>query len=264
MGCRTFRTMSGPLEEYVAGCVRQSLGDRSVDPKDVGYLVLTTTDVALGSLPPDFARHVLDAAGLINCVPVVLSLQQCCSSVSALAYAWDRFRDPRVNHVVLASFEFTLVDTHRIRSFAFFGDAVTSCLLSRDPGPGLRLVSSTVEVDYSGLTGDDSFASRQRVARAALAKVVRESGTPLEAVAKVFPTNLYQPLTVFNATVLGIDRSKLHFIDALANYAHCGNCDWMVNLVDYRDAAGARFGETYLSWRRLLASSPADYLRSTE
>jgi len=68
----------------------------------------------------------------------------------------------------------------------------------------------------------------------------------------VFPTNLFVPLTSFNTAVVGVRKTKLHFTETLRRFGHCGNCDWMLNLMNYRDAVGLRRGEQYL----LQASAP--------
>jgi 3-oxoacyl-[acyl-carrier-protein] synthase-3 len=102
-------------------------------------------------------------------------------------------------------------------------------------------------VDQDGLRGRDSFASRKKVADRALSSVLHASGRQLEQITKVFAANLHKPLTVFNASSVGLRVDKLHFADTLAAYGHCGNADWMINLVDFHDRFGIRPGETYLA-----------------
>jgi 3-oxoacyl-[acyl-carrier-protein] synthase-3 len=247
MGCGTFRKMTGPVEGYVVDCVKRVLGDQGVPAEDVDHVVFATSDACLGRLGRDFAVGVLAALGMTGGVPVVLSFQQCCSSLGALRYGWELFADEDVRNVVLVSLDFTPDDPDRVRSFALFGDAVAGCLISRTGEGRLRLVSSALGVDYSGLVGRDSFVSRQKVAQASFAKVFGESGEPLESVTKVFPTNLYQPLTLFNAMAAGVPKSQLHFAEPMYAYGHCGNSDWMINLVDYADRNGLRQGELYLA-----------------
>ncbi|MFF9768227.1 hypothetical protein ACF1GT_16705 [Streptomyces sp. NPDC014636] len=247
MGCGTFRTMSGPVEKYIIESVRQTLDGQAVRPDDVTHLVLATSDARLGSLAPDCAVTVLDALGMTQCVPVVLSFQQCCSSLAALRHGWELFSDEDVRNVVVVSLDFTPDDSDRVRSFALFSDAVASCLITRDTGGPLRLASAAVKVDHCGLMGRDSFMSRQKVAQAAFTKVFQESGERLDDVTRVFPTNLFQPVTLFNASIAGVHREKLHFADTLRAYGHCGNSDWMINLVDYADKVGIRTGEKYLA-----------------
>jgi 3-oxoacyl-[acyl-carrier-protein] synthase III len=252
MGCDRYWKMSGPLERYVVACVRQTLAYHATPPTSVDQVVFATTDACLALLGDDFAVNVLAELGMDSCVPAVMSLQQCCGSVTALRYGWDQFADDDVSNVVLVSFGYTPADSDRIRSFAFFGDAVASCLISRTYPGTLRLTSSAINVDYLGLVGQDSFVSRQAVARRSLEKVLRAPGVALDDVTKVFPTNLYRPLTLFSAAAAGVDPGALHFVDTLAAYAHCGNSDWMINLIDYDRTVGVRTGENYL----VQASAP--------
>jgi 3-oxoacyl-[acyl-carrier-protein] synthase III len=247
MGCGSFTRMSGPVEAYVVDCVKRALADHATPAADVDHLVVATTDACLGLLGRDFTTTVLGSVGMVNCMPVVLSGQQCCGSVTALRYGWERFADPDVHNVVLVSLDFTPDDRDRIRSFALFGDAVTSCVLSRGAGNELRLLSAAINLDYSGLSGRDSFVSRQQVAQASFSAVLGDGGRSIGDIAKVFPTNLFKPLTVFGAAAVGVRQSALHFAETLSTYGHCGNCDWMINLADYRNTTGLRPGELYLA-----------------
>jgi 3-oxoacyl-[acyl-carrier-protein] synthase III len=247
MGCTTFRKMSGAVETYVVDAVRRSLRAADVSPADVDHIVLATSDPTVALLPPDFAVDVLGAVGLVDCVPHLLSLQRCCSSISALRHGWHLFADPDVSHVVVVALDFTPDDRERLRTYAVFGDAATSCVLSRrDPGL-VRLLSSAVYVDDEGLRGRDTFVSRQTVADRTLSSVLRASGRRLEQITKVFPANLHQPLTLFNATAAGLRLETLHYIDTLAANGHCGNCDWMINLSDYHEKVGIVPGGIYLA-----------------
>lgn len=247
MGCDRYWAMSGPLERYVVDCVRQTLARHATPAEAVDQVVFATTDACLRLLDEDFAARVLTALGLDEALPVVIALQQCCASLTALRYGWDQFADADVNNVVVVSFGYTPQDADRVRSFAFFGDAVASCLIGREAPGSLRLLSSAIGVDRLGLVGQDSFLSRQAVARRAYEKAFDGSGHSLDDVAKVFPTNLYRPLAMFNAMAVGVDPGALHFTDTLAAYAHCGNSDWMVNLMDYETTAGIQPGAVYVA-----------------
>jgi 3-oxoacyl-[acyl-carrier-protein] synthase III len=247
MGCTTFRKMSAPAEAYVIDAVRQSLQAAEVPPEAIDHIVFATSDPTVALLPADFAIGVLGAVGLVDCVPHFLSFQRCCSSLTALRHGRALFSDPDVTHVLVVALDFTPDDRERIRSYAVFGDAAVSCLLTRrDPGL-VRLVASAIHVDDDGLHGRDSFASRKRAADRALASVLGASGRQLEQVTKVFAANLHAPLTLFNATAAGLAPETLHFADTLSAYGHCGNCDWMINLVDYHDSVGIVRGQTYLA-----------------
>ncbi|BCB89215.1 hypothetical protein [Phytohabitans suffuscus] len=247
MGCATFRKMSGQAEEYVVDAIRRTLLGAVVSPQDIDHIVFATSDPTLALLSHDFAVRVLDAVGLVGCVPHVLSYQRCCSSLTALRYGRQLFSDPYVANVVVVGLDFTPDDRDRVRTYAVFGDAAASCLLTRrDPGR-VRLVSSAIQVDVDGLRGRDSIMSRKKVADSALSSVLHASGRQLEQITKVFAANLHQPLTLFNAAAAGFQPDKLHFADTLSAYGHCGNCDWMINLVDYHERFGILPGELYLA-----------------
>lgn len=247
MGCKTYRKMSGPVEDYVVDATRRTLQDAGATAADIDHLVFTTSDPALALLPSDFAAGVLLALELDNCVPHVVSYQRCCSSLTALQHGRRLFADPDVTHVLVVALDFVPRDRDRVQSYAMFGDAAVSCLLTRhDPGL-VRLISSAVKVDPDGLRGRDSFISRKNVADRTLAAALRAGDRQQGQITKVFAANLHKPLTLFNATSLGLLPDTLHFTDTLAAYGHCGNADWMINLVDYHERVGIRSGETYLA-----------------
>jgi 3-oxoacyl-[acyl-carrier-protein] synthase-3 len=245
MGCGTFRRISGPVGPYVIEAVQRTLQDAAVPAAEVDHVVFATSDPTLALLSPDLAVDVLEAVGAVGAVPHLLSMQRCCSSLTALQHAGNLFADPDVTDVVVVGLDFTPDDRDRVQSYALFGDAVAGCLLSRR-SPGLvRLLASAVRVDPDGLRGQDSFGSRKKVADRALAAVL--GGRPLSGVTAVFAANLYKPLASFNAAASGVKAAQMHFVDALAAYGHCGNADWMINLVDHHERTGIRPGETYLA-----------------
>ncbi|MEU8511573.1 hypothetical protein AB0C76_08310 [Kitasatospora sp. NPDC048722] len=247
MGCTTYRKMSGPVQDYVVDAVRRTLRDSGAGAADIDHLVIATSDPALALLPSDFAERVLIALGLDDCVPHLMSYQRCCSSLTALRHSRDLFADPDVTHVVMVALDFVPVDRDRILPYAVFGDAAVSCMLTRND-PGLvRMSGSAIKVDPEGLRGRDTFASRKTVADRALAAVLRDGGRELGQVTKVFAANLHKPLTMFNASAVGLSPDRLHFAETLSAYGHCGNADWMINLVDYHDRVGIRSGQTYLA-----------------
>lgn len=247
MGCRSYRKMSGPVAEYVVDAVRRTLQGADASAAEIDHIVVATSDPTLALLPPDFAEDVLLALDLVDCVPHIVSFQRCCSSLTALRFARQLFSDPDVTHVVVVALDFVPEDRDRVRSYAMFGDAAASCLLTRH-SPGLvRLVSSAVHVDPDGLRGHDSFMSRKNVADRTLSAVLHTAGRELGQISRVFAANLHTPLMSFNASAVGLRPDTVHFADTLAAYGHCGNGDWMINLADYHDRFGIRPGETYLA-----------------
>jgi 3-oxoacyl-[acyl-carrier-protein] synthase-3 len=245
MGCRTFWQMTGPAASYLIRTIATTLCASGVDPRDVDHLVLSTMDKNLRHLDENFARNVLGELGLVNCIPVFVSMQQCVSSLAALDHARRLFADASVNHVIVAALDFVIDDRERLLPFALFGDAAASCLVSRNDA--LRLLSCGGNVDFAGLQGRDNFDSRKRVVAATFQAALQAADTRLSEVEKIYTTNLFQPIALFNAGICGIRRSQL-CIDTLGTRAHCGNCDWMINLIHHRDSdkGGLLAGRKYL------------------
>ncbi|NUT02809.1 MAG: hypothetical protein HOV76_04970 [Hamadaea sp.] len=249
MGTGTYRKMTGPLVPYIVDCVAKVLSTHGVRAGEVDRLVLATSDAVLGLLGRDVAVEVMRAAGLTACVPAIVSLQQCCSSLEALRYAWglagaEAGADAR--NVVLVALDFTPDDRDRVKSFALFGDAVAGCLISRDHG-GLTLAGTGLAADFAGMVGQDTIASRQAVARAALDQAFRQAGRAPGDVTKIFTSSLFAPIVSFNAMAAGQARELLHFQGPMTRYGHCGNADWLINLMDHTDKSGPERGALYLA-----------------
>lgn len=245
MGTGTYRKMTGPLVPYLVDCVAKVLSAHGVRAAEVDRLVLATSDAVLGLLGRDVAVEVMRAAGLTACVPAIVSLQQCCSSLEALRYGWGLLGADARN-VVLVALDFTPDDRDRVKSFALFGDAVAGCLISRDHGD-LTLAGTGLAADFSGMIGQDTFASRQAVARAALDQAFRQAGRVPGDVTKIFTSSLFAPIVSFNAMAAGQARELLHFQGPMTRYGHCGNADWLINLMDYTDKSGPERGALYLA-----------------
>ena len=243
MGCKTFRQMTQPVESYVVKCIRTTIAASGVPADQVDHIIFSTMDKNLPYLDADFARNMLSETGLTNCIPVFLSMQQCVSSLGAVDHAQRLFADPDVKHVLLCAFDYVPDDQKRIQSFALFGDAVTSCMMRREGGLTLR--SHAVGIDFAGLMGKDNFESRKHVVLTTMKRILEESDTKIEDVERCFSTNFFKPVAWFNASVAGIHRSKL-YLDTLPTRAHCGNCDWMINLVQFQNEAGMTLGKRYL------------------
>jgi 3-oxoacyl-[acyl-carrier-protein] synthase III len=247
MGNATIRKMSAPPADYVIETVGMTLQHAGVSAGDIDHIVFATSEPALAALPEEFAAEVLTALGLVSCVPHLVSFQRCCSSLTALRYARQVLSDPGMTHALLVTLDFTPLDRDRVRPYAIFGDAAASCLLTKgDPGL-IRLITSEVQVDLGGMRGRDTFESRKKLADRTLSAVFGASGRQLEQVSKVFAANLHKPLTLFNAASVGLLPDTVHFTDTLSAYGHCGNSDWLINLIDYHQRFGIRAGETYLA-----------------
>ncbi|WP_043661140.1 hypothetical protein [Nocardia thailandica] len=250
MGALTLRTMSRPVLDYIIPCIRATADSAGIEPGAVDHVVFATSDSQLTDLPHHFARTVLGESGMSTAVPALLGLQQCCTSIAALDYAHRLVTEGTSTTTMVVTFDYTTEDADRVQPFAVFGDAVATCLVSSASPGGFVLTSTAIGTDAAGLRGEDSFGSRRRVAARVLDRVL--DGRDVEA---IFPTNLYAPMVLFNAVSAGLDRSRLHFAQTLRNYGHCGNCDWMINLVDYAGGHPFQQGSNYL----IQSSAPGFY-----
>lgn len=246
LGCGTFTQITGRLEDAVKTCVKRTLDLATVDPATVSHILFATSDNHLFHVHDNFAREILVDLALDRAIPAILSLQQCVSSLTALDYAHRLFADTDVEHVIVVGFDLVSKEADRIQSFALFGDAVSSCLVSRGIKGGFALEAYRLGIDRDGLQGHDSFETRKQVANTALSAALAQAGTTVGALHACFSTNFFKPIALFNASICGVPSSKLA-ISTLSRRAHCGNCDWMMNLVDYQQNSGLVQGGKYLA-----------------
>lgn len=249
MGCKTFWQMTRPIESYVVRCVQDTIAASGVAPADVDHVVFSTMDKHLRHLGQDFARDVLAETGLVHCMPVLLSMQQCAGSLAAVDHARRLLEGGGARRVIVVAFDFVPDDAQRVQPFALFGDAVASFMMTRadDAAPGgLGLLAYAADVDFAGLIGKDNFATRKQLVVATMRRALDESGVRLEAVDRCFTTNFFKPVALFNAGVCGVHRTQLA-IDTLSTRAHCGNCDWILNLVHHQQQHGFKPDTPYLA-----------------
>lgn len=232
MGCNTFWKMTQPLQQYIYQAVKATLSKCALAPEAIDRVIFATSDDNLRWFSRDTVGEVLTALGLSNCTPMVVSLQQCASSLTALDTGKSLLTQGQAKNVLVVNFDFAVDDSRRITSFALFGDAVISYLLSTDPISSLTVGHSVIGVDYAGFSGKDDFASRVAVSKKVYDNIFAHYGSLADDIERFFSTNTYRPVATMSASLSGIHRSKLD-IDTLKDRAHCGICDWAINLENY-------------------------------
>lgn len=244
MGCESFTKITRPVEEAVCECIMKTIDSSGISPESVDRIILSLIDRNLKFLDSNFIKKILEPAGLVNCVPILFSMQQCVSSVSAIDYGVKLLDDKKNNNVIVVAFDTVNEESDRIRSFALFGDAVTSCLISRG-GDGLSFLSYNIGLDFDGVMGTDNFESRKKMFSETSESVFNEDLGSIEDVTACFSTNLYRPIAQFNTSVSGLKSNQL-YIETLKEFGHCGNCDWMMNLEHYEKNVGFESGQKFM------------------
>jgi len=247
MGCRTYRPIDD-VECAIVDAVRQAIDRSGLERGDIDGVVVATSDDAVDVAKHAFARRVLEQTGMTEAIPTVLSMQQCCSSMSAVRYARWLCAGGAARHVVVVAFDAARDDNLRLREYAFFGDCVVACVVSRD-WPGEYMIGGPeIRMSFDGVKGEDTFASRASLSRRVFDDALDAAGVAHADVVRVFPTNLYRPLVMANAAAIGLPTSAFHFESTLSTHAHCGNCDWLLNLDNYSRTVGLGDGDVYVGY----------------
>ncbi len=246
LGCNQFYEMTRDITTYVQECIGQCLSRAKLKAQDVGALVLSTTDGTLPDLDQDSIKQILIPLGLNECRPALVSMQQCASSMAALNYANALLCDEAIENVLLCAFDFVKIEEDRVKSFALFGDAVSCCIVKRSASMEYRPIAYASGVDISGLDGKDDFVSRKQVSGKVINQILAEGNVLKPKIKRVFSTNLYLPIAMFNASITGFKSEQLYF-ETLSEVAHCGNCDWMINLCDYNSKTQPDPGDYFIA-----------------
>lgn len=227
MGCEFYCKMAQPLEEYIKRSASRTLETARISADAIDTVIFSTSDVNLKSFGKTTASKLLLELGLSAACPIMLSLQQCASSLVALEYGRQLLISGCAQNILFIFYDFVEEDCQRITPFALFGDAVVSFVLNKEPSSGVLIGRHSLALDPRGLHGEDDFSTRNAAVLRAYSKLL--PGDELNQVDYFLATNLYRPLATMGAAMSGVNRAKL-YIETLPSAAHCGICDWAINL----------------------------------
>lgn len=237
MGCEYYSKMSQPVDEYIKCSVSKTLQAARISADVIDTVIFSTSDVNLKSFGKSTASKLLLEMGLSIACPLVLSLQQCASSLLALEYGRQLLINGRAHNILFIFYDFVEEDCQRITPFALFGDAVVSLVLNKDSSSGILLGGHSLVLDTLGLRGEDNFSSRNDAVVRAYSQLFPSD--ELKHVDYFLATNLYRPVATMAAAMSGVSRAKL-YIETLPSAAHCGICDWAINLHHLISMQGAK------------------------
>ncbi len=252
MGCESYWKMSEGFDTYIVKSVRSTLEKIDLNPSDIDRIVFSASDNNLRWFKRDTVGEIIRQLELKNALPGVVSLQQCASSLVALDTAKRLVTDGAANNVLVVCFDFVEQDEERITSFALFGDAVVSFVvkesnleryISGHGGNGQCVVGNyAIAVDRQGLIGKDDFTSRKSAAQNVYGQLFTDAEIGMDRIEYFISTNTYRPVATISASISGIERSKL-YIETLPINAHCGICDWALNLNHFLENKECKIGQ---------------------
>jgi 3-oxoacyl-[acyl-carrier-protein] synthase-3 len=247
MGCGTFAQSTLPADALVGDAIAASLATAGLAASTVTDVIFATSDNHLCQIGDGFVRNVLPRLGLAHALPMLVSLQKCASSIVALDHARVALAARGGGTALVVGFDILGADDEeRVKSFALFGDGVACCVVSADVTLDFRLESCGVAIDPAGMCGEDTFDSRRTAARGAIDAALATAGTTMADIAACFSTNLFKPVSMFNASICGIPLARLSLLTA-ERRGHCGNADWMINLAAFAAAGRSEPGRRYLA-----------------
>jgi 3-oxoacyl-[acyl-carrier-protein] synthase III len=247
MGCRSFAQTDGPPESLVADAIAASLAIGAVPASVISHVIFATSDNHLHQLGDGFARAVLQPLGLTHVLPILISLQKCASSIVALDLARAALVAQGGGTALVVGFDILGADDdERVKSFALFGDGAACCIVSTEGALDFRIDGCAVRTDPAGMCGEDTFDSRKSAARGAVDAALAAAAATTADIAACFSTNLFKPVSMFNASICGLSPARISVLTA-ERRGHCGNADWMVNLAAYADAGRIEPGARYLA-----------------
>lgn len=150
---------------------------------------------------------------------------------SAIDMACKYIEGKKIKNVIVVSCDTITRDSSRVQPHGLFSDASSACLISSEHA-GYKIISYADGTDIKGLIKDDDFESRAKLARDVMSNVLSKTGVQVSDLKKVFSTNFFSPIVLFNASAISLKNDQL-YAATTSKYGHCICSDPIINLIDY-------------------------------
>jgi 3-oxoacyl-[acyl-carrier-protein] synthase-3 len=246
-----YRKTAGDIFDLGIRSARQSLAASAISASDVDMLMFCTT-----CFPGDEISHIgsnirlLKGLEIKRAFPVGLTLNNCTSFLGAIAMAGCMVRSGEYRNILIVTSDKVYDESIRFNNFALLSDAAASCIVTSRAVAGLQLLGSSFGASDSPIDtnrGKDDPDLYRRI----LDNVLRDAGSELEAVKRVFCSNIFRPVTQLKESRLGFARRQL-YLDNVPQYGHCFSADTLINFIDYARTTPVEPGDRFL----LAADAP--------
>lgn len=180
-------------------------------------------------------HHFLTSLGMDATPLLGITLSRCATLVCGMRLADDLIASGRYRTILLVSFDAVTNERERFESFAIFSDGAASCLLTREPMPGYRLVCA-VQANQATAHSSDGPDAGGRLAARANAQLKAHQLQPRQ-LSKVFHDNLFLPIVCIREQMAGFTMDQL-YTENISRIGHCFGCDPLINLSNYADTTG--------------------------
>jgi 3-oxoacyl-[acyl-carrier-protein] synthase III len=230
---------------------RQTLATSAIAASDIDVLLFCST-----CFPGDEISHIgsnirlLKGLEIERAFPIGLTLNNCTSFLGAIAMAGCMVRSGEYRNVLIVTSDKVYDESIRFNNFALLSDAAASCIVTNRAVAGLQLLGSSFGASESPIDtnrGKDDPDLYRRI----LDNVLRDAGTELAGVKRVFSSNIFRPITQLKENRLGFSRHQL-FLDNVSHYGHCFSADTLINFTDYARTTPVEPGDRFL----LAADAP--------
>lgn len=222
--------------ELIYDTCEQTLKASSMDPSEIDAFYLSAASfhhtyndysVAIG--------RILDKLGCSNATLRVVMGPGCATLLSTIQSASDSIKQKRHENILVCTADIVPADGNRFYSYAIIGDAVSSCILSANKSANAWLISDSIVSSPSLMIGGDlGYMSDQKdLYSKATETLFADIDISVDSVAKLFSSNLYEPILRVYANCAGFKPSQ-YFLDNIRKTAHCYSSDPFINFVDAR------------------------------
>lgn len=229
------RTRRAPVDLAVESA-RRTLSLTGTSASRIDAVLMCSAVFPTGvSAHREMTHRFLSSLGMEATPLLGITLSRCATLVCGMRLADDLIASERYRTILLVSFDAVPNERERFESFAIFSDGAASCLLTREPMPGYRLVCSVQASQATAQSSDGPDAGGKLAARANV-QLKAHQLLPRD-LSKVFHDNLFLPIVSIREQMAGFSRDQL-YTENIARVGHCFGCDPLINLSDYAASTG--------------------------
>jgi 3-oxoacyl-[acyl-carrier-protein] synthase-3 len=224
-----YSTESSPLDLGIATAKKTlMLSERPTDIIDTVLFCSTRFS------PSDSGREIL-YSDLLNklqiprAFPIGLTLNGCTNLISAIDIAYALLSRDSCNNILIISADKIANEETRFSNYALFSDAAVSFVLSKENvNGGFKVVDIALCADLQS-TDNNSPTNDEPLYKRCIDRIMSKNNFRLADVKKLFPSNIFSPITSTKEMRAGIKKNQL-FLDNVPKLGHCFSADPIINL----------------------------------
>lgn len=211
--------------------VKKTLQRSDCQPEHIDCVIFCSADFS-GDVSDhaNFMSEVLNECAISNASLLGMTLGRCATFLQGLKAADALVRAQEYQCVLVVTADVMKKDSDRLSNFALFSDGAASCLIVPSTSSGTGFSIAATGESNRLRHGDGELSSE--LSKAVNIKIFQKAGIEIQAVERVFHTNIYLPICVLKEVQAGFKHAQL-FTNNIQRIGHCFAADPLINFVDY-------------------------------